>query len=202
MSHRPGRGVQSVGASVDPVPRGRRRAPLKRSLRAGAREQGAALVEFALVLPIFALMLFAMVQFGLLFTGWAELRDAVQTGARLAAVGGTGGYGAACPEVAAFPPPPTALGQQDGTASLVCELQSKLMSGLVGTNTRSAPAEVGLLVGRPGPTVRVCARLEGQSFTGFFPPMWISSISEFYVQPGSSLNISDYNPYGIVACDR
>ena len=50
-------------------------------------EQGAALVEFALVLPIFALMLFAMVQFGVMFAGWAQLRNAVQTGARMTAIG-------------------------------------------------------------------------------------------------------------------
>lgn len=51
------------------------------------RDQGAVLVEFALVLPIFALMLFAMVQFGVLFAGWAQLRNAVQTGARMTSLG-------------------------------------------------------------------------------------------------------------------
>ncbi|MGC8627670.1 MAG: TadE/TadG family type IV pilus assembly protein [Acidimicrobiales bacterium] len=50
-------------------------------------DRGAVLVEFALVLPIFALMLFAMVQFGVLFAGWAQLRNAVQTTARLASMG-------------------------------------------------------------------------------------------------------------------
>ena len=50
-------------------------------------DQGAALVEFALVLPVFALMLFAMIQFGVLFAGWAQLRNAVQTGARMASLG-------------------------------------------------------------------------------------------------------------------
>lgn len=45
------------------------------------------MVEFALVLPIFTLMLFAMIQFGVLFAGWAQLRNAVQTGARMASLG-------------------------------------------------------------------------------------------------------------------
>ena len=61
-----------------------RRAPRPRLHRA---DRGAALVEFALVLPVFALMLFAMVQFGVMFAGWAQLRNAVQTGARMTAVG-------------------------------------------------------------------------------------------------------------------
>ena len=48
-------------------------------------EEGATLVEFAIILPVFALMLFGMIQFGLAFAGWDELRNAVQTSARLAA---------------------------------------------------------------------------------------------------------------------
>jgi len=61
--------------------------PCQRGSRRHRPDSGAALVEFALVLPIFALMLFAMVQFGVLFAGWAQLRNAVQTGARMASVG-------------------------------------------------------------------------------------------------------------------
>ena len=48
-------------------------------------DAGASLVEFAIILPVFVLMLFGMIQFGLGFAGWDELRNAVQTGARLAA---------------------------------------------------------------------------------------------------------------------
>jgi hypothetical protein len=59
-----------------------------RGAASASPEGGAALVEFALVLPVFALMLFGMIQFGLVFAGWAQLRNAVQTGARLASVGG------------------------------------------------------------------------------------------------------------------
>ncbi|GEM_PF-2549376 len=57
----------------------------------GKGSHGAALVEFALVLPVFALMLFALVQFGLVFSGWAQLRNAVQTAARMAATGNLSG---------------------------------------------------------------------------------------------------------------
>jgi Flp pilus assembly pilin Flp len=48
-------------------------------------EAGASLVEFAIILPVFALMLFGMIQFGVAFMGWDQLRNAVDTGARLAA---------------------------------------------------------------------------------------------------------------------
>jgi Flp pilus assembly pilin Flp len=62
---------------------------------------GAALVEFALVLPVFALMLFGMVQLGIVFAGWAQLRNSVQTAARLASVGAL----ESMPECGQFAPP-------------------------------------------------------------------------------------------------
>jgi Flp pilus assembly protein TadG len=49
-------------------------------------EAGQALVEFALVLPLLALLLFAVIQFGLAFTNYIALTDAVRAGARTAAV--------------------------------------------------------------------------------------------------------------------
>jgi len=50
-------------------------------------DAGTALVEFALVLPVFALMVFGMVQLGITFAGWSQLRNVVQTAARAASVG-------------------------------------------------------------------------------------------------------------------
>ena len=49
-------------------------------------ERGQALVEFALVLPLFALLLFAIVQLGIAFNHYLALTDAVRAGARTAAV--------------------------------------------------------------------------------------------------------------------
>lgn len=49
-------------------------------------ERGQALVEFALVLPLLALVLFGVIQFGIAFTNYIALTDAVRAGARVAAV--------------------------------------------------------------------------------------------------------------------
>lgn len=49
-------------------------------------ERGASLVEFALVLPIFALLLFGLIDFGLVFGGFVTLRNDVGAAARNAAV--------------------------------------------------------------------------------------------------------------------
>jgi Flp pilus assembly protein TadG len=44
------------------------------------------MVEFALVIPILCLVLFAVIQFGILFKNYVTLTDAARTGARKAAV--------------------------------------------------------------------------------------------------------------------
>ena len=52
----------------------------------GAREDGASLVEFALVVPLFVFLLFAFIDFGLSFGGVVTLRTEVNAGARLASL--------------------------------------------------------------------------------------------------------------------
>jgi Flp pilus assembly protein TadG len=49
-------------------------------------EQGQAMTEFALVLPVLALILFAVIQFGIVFNNYVTLTDATRAGARKAAV--------------------------------------------------------------------------------------------------------------------
>jgi Flp pilus assembly protein TadG len=51
-----------------------------------ADERGQTMVEFALVLPLMALLLFGVIQFGILFNNYVTLTDAVRAGVRKAAV--------------------------------------------------------------------------------------------------------------------
>jgi hypothetical protein len=50
------------------------------------REQGQAMVEFAVVLPMLLLLLFAIIQLGIVFNHYLALTDAVRAGSRVAAV--------------------------------------------------------------------------------------------------------------------
>ena len=50
-------------------------------------QQGQSLTEFALALPILALLLFAVIQFGIVFNNYVTLTDATRAGARKGAVG-------------------------------------------------------------------------------------------------------------------
>ena len=52
-----------------------------------ASERGQALTEFALALPVLAMLLFAVIQFGIAFNNYETLTDATRAGARKAAVG-------------------------------------------------------------------------------------------------------------------
>jgi Flp pilus assembly protein TadG len=61
--------------------------PKRISGRSGKEEGGQALVEFALVAPIFLLVLFAIVDFGMAFNGWITVTNAAREGARLGTVG-------------------------------------------------------------------------------------------------------------------
>src|SRR5215210_6049858 len=49
-------------------------------------QRGQAMTEFALVLPILALLLFGVIQFGIVFNNYITLTDATRAGARKATV--------------------------------------------------------------------------------------------------------------------
>jgi Flp pilus assembly protein TadG len=49
-------------------------------------ERGQGMTEFALILPVFALLLFGIIQCGIVFHNYVEIADATRAGARKAAV--------------------------------------------------------------------------------------------------------------------
>jgi Flp pilus assembly protein TadG len=63
-------------------------------------EHGQAMVEFAIVLPIFLTLIFGIIQFGIAWNNYVTLTDAARAGARKAAVSRhTDPVGAACTQV-------------------------------------------------------------------------------------------------------
>jgi Flp pilus assembly protein TadG len=57
--------------------------PTPRNLKSS---DGQTMVEFALVLPLLAMLLFGIIQFGIVFNNYLDLTDATRAGARKAAV--------------------------------------------------------------------------------------------------------------------
>jgi Flp pilus assembly protein TadG len=52
-----------------------------------AQERGQTMVEFALIMPLLCIVLFGIIQFGVLYNDYISLTDATRVGARKAAVG-------------------------------------------------------------------------------------------------------------------
>ena len=50
------------------------------------RQQGQTMVEFTLIFPVLAILLFGVIQFGIAFNNYLALTDAVRAGSRQAAV--------------------------------------------------------------------------------------------------------------------
>jgi Flp pilus assembly protein TadG len=63
-----------------------KRTSRERNGRRGARELGQAMVEFALVAPIFLLIVIGIIQFGIALNYWLDLQRLANQGARWAAV--------------------------------------------------------------------------------------------------------------------
>lgn len=69
-----------------PMTRDARDARRRRSRRRGRGDEGAALVEFALVAPVLFLILFGIMEFGWAFSQVLDIRHGAREGARLVAV--------------------------------------------------------------------------------------------------------------------
>lgn len=88
-------------------------------------ERGATMVEFAMMAPIFFMILFGIMEMGMLYNAWVSVQDAAERGARFAVTGRT-----SCPSGAAtrtfciIGESQTALAQLPGNGSASITLKS------------------------------------------------------------------------------
>jgi TadE-like protein len=175
---RPGtRGRSKVGAKIGA--RRRRRIVV---WRRSDSDEGSVIVEFALVFPIFAILLFGMVQFGFVFNGWTSQRNSVQTAARLGSIndlesdctaGGCGNCKQGNDALTA--------GVNLDTANMICTV-SDLIGQPVGI---TGSPEIDLLV--QNGLLTVCSQVQAEPLAGPWPNMTLSTTSSFYIdQPGSA----------------
>jgi Flp pilus assembly protein TadG len=75
--------------------------PIHNEVQQAGQERGQAMVEFALVLPVLAILVIAIAQVGLLLNAYLEVTDAARVGARKASVSRTDGAGVAAAIAAA-----------------------------------------------------------------------------------------------------
>ena len=98
------------------------------------------MTEFALVLPVLALLLFALIQFGITFNNYITVTDAVRAGARKAAVS-RGTHDPAAAAEAAVRASANGLDQHE----LGVEITSSFQQGTDVTVTASYPYSISLL---------------------------------------------------------
>jgi Flp pilus assembly protein TadG len=134
--------------------------------RARRDESGASLVEFALVLPVFALLLFGLIDFGLIFGSYITMRNGVESGARSATVNN-------------YTPPTTpnvcmGSGVSTATAEMVCTVMESIQNLQAITNSsikvgiEFPPLTSGTTPITVGSTqdVEICAQGQMKSVTG------------------------------------
>jgi len=117
--------------------------------RRRSREGGAALVEFALIAPLFIMLVFGMIDFANTFNDYNSVRQGVREGARQAVVASW-----------------TDTGCTTGTSSARVACVTKARIGLDATRTKvkvDVPASY-----VPGEALKVCAMYQAKSITGFF----------------------------------
>lgn len=117
--------------------------------RGTAGERGASMVEFALVVPLFLVLVFGIMEAGWLFAQLTETRNAAREGARLAVVD----YGDA-----------TAIGNETCT-------RADLSAGGA-TVTISTTGDVTDPLGDPTASVTVLVQKSYDSLTGFLDPVF------------------------------
>lgn len=156
-------------------------------------EEGAALVEFALILPLAVLVLFGLIDFGFIFQSYSQLRNGVEDGARLASINNAS-YTA-----------PAGCGPTSGSATpttdLVCAIVGDINPPLIGIS--SGTLTVGIAINTPSTPnstgqqdIVVCASGVLNSTSGLLAKMLLGShmgSSSTILAASSPLNFSAYN---------
>jgi Flp pilus assembly protein TadG len=114
-------------------PTGRRAERPVRALRRVARrtrpilgERGAAMVEFAILLPIVVLLTFGIIEFGIAFNDFISVRNGTREGARLGVVNDVK-YAPSCSiNGVSVTPPAAPITSSDATNALVCKTKSRI----------------------------------------------------------------------------
>jgi len=136
-----------------------------------SRERGAAVVEVALVAPVFMLMVFATIEYGFIFNNFNTLRQGTRDGARSASVNQLNNPGGSPYWCTTTGSPPSGA-----DTNLICLIKNRV--GLGDANTRvwiSVPSPSGTAPNpvATGDEIVVCTQYLQNSITGLFA-QWVN----------------------------
>jgi Flp pilus assembly protein TadG len=133
--------------------------PLKRRCRRD--ERGASLVELAIVLPFFLLLVFGMIDFGVAFADYQNVRSGVREAARLGVVDDINAAPSCKIDGTTVSPPATPTTSTDATNALVCKTKDRI--GLDDDDVRVRIVVSGSQI---GDRIKVCASFPVSALTG------------------------------------
>lgn len=143
--------------------------------RTTSADDGASLVEFALVLPVFALLLFGLVDFGMVFGGFVSLENQVNAAARAVSINRLASSCVSAPDPA------------------LCTVEADIGAAPLGVVPGTVETAISFPSGgttTAGSTVIVCARAELRSTTGITGPIlagrWVSAKSQVLLEQNAS----------------
>jgi hypothetical protein len=126
--------------------------------RGEQRERGAALLEFALILPLLAMLVFGIIEFGVIWSDQIGLRGGTRDAGRAAAVGNVASASTTCSLTGG------GATANDNTKRLICLTKDR--TGLDVDDVRVKVIVGSYTVGSP---IIVCAQQGIDPVTGIFP---------------------------------
>jgi Flp pilus assembly protein TadG len=124
-----------------------------------------AAVELALVLPVLCLVLFGIIDFGISFANYENVRTGTREAARLGVVNDLSNAPSCVIAGATVTPPANPSTSADATNALVCKTKDRV--GLDGSKTKVKLTITGQAV---GDNLQVCASFPVSSLNGFTAP--------------------------------
>lgn len=134
------------------------------------RERGAALVEFAIVVPLFLLLVFGIIEFGVIYNDLLAVRSGAREGARLGVVNAVDNAPSCKINGTLVTPPANPTTTTDATNALVCKTKDRVGLG-------SAKVKVRVIVTGPaiGENLKVCTSFALDDVDGLMVPFVSSS---------------------------
>jgi hypothetical protein len=134
-----------------------------RAQRRARGERGAGLVEFTIIVPLFLLMIFGMIEFGYDYNNYVSIRNGAREGARLGVVNDVKSAPSCTIAGSTVTPPADPTSASDSANALVCKTKDRI--GLGGS------VKVEIVRGaNPGDSLQVCAEIPVKSVTGIIAP--------------------------------
>jgi Flp pilus assembly protein TadG len=127
----------------------------------GGSERGAALVEFTIIVPFLILVIFGMIDFGIAFADYQNVRSGTREAARLGVVNDVENAPPCTIDGTHVTPPAEPSTVIEATNALVCKAKDRI--GLDGDN---AKVEIDITGAAIGDRLRVCASFPVQSLSG------------------------------------